>query len=269
MESRPTIFLSGVSHEFGSFRDAVETEIQKKGCFAENHPGFPPDYSTVEEMLRRKLHDADAVIHVVGFPFGAEPNQRPVDVPRRSYTQMEFDIAREMQEPVYVFLSTGTNVRQDPKPEEKPDDAEAAALQLAHRETVQKTNCLYYFFQDKSELCALVAEIPPAAAAGFRADISRIINYAPEKLIGREDKLKLLNDAWMEVRRAETSRTHVLAFVALGGEGKTSLVAKWEAEQAHQGWPGCDAVFAWSFHSQRALEQMTASSDLSLKEALR
>ena len=36
MKSRTTIFLSGVSHELGSFRDAVETEIQKKGCFPEN-----------------------------------------------------------------------------------------------------------------------------------------------------------------------------------------------------------------------------------------
>ena len=32
----------------------------------ENPPGFPPDYRTVDEMLRRKLHDADAVIHIVG-----------------------------------------------------------------------------------------------------------------------------------------------------------------------------------------------------------
>src|SRR6266550_521305 len=100
MKTRPTIFLSGVSHEFGTFRDAVENEIQKKGCFAENQSSFAPDYRTVEEMLRRKLIDADAVIHIVGFRFGAEPNQHPSDVPRGSYTQMEFDIARELQKPV-------------------------------------------------------------------------------------------------------------------------------------------------------------------------
>src|SRR5689334_21955397 len=111
MKARPTIFLSGVSHEFGTFRDAVETEIQMKGCFAENQPGFPPDYHTVEEMLRRKLNDADAVIHIAGFRFGAEPNERPATAPRRSYTQMEYDIAREMEKPVYVFLSANADVR--------------------------------------------------------------------------------------------------------------------------------------------------------------
>jgi len=44
MKARPTVFLSGVSDEFRSFRDAVENEIEMKGCFAENQPGFPPGY---------------------------------------------------------------------------------------------------------------------------------------------------------------------------------------------------------------------------------
>lgn len=189
MKSRPTIFLSGVSHEFGSFRDAVENEIEMKGCFAENQPGFPPDYRTVEEMLRRKLHDADAVIHIVGFRLGAEPNERPADKPRRSYTQMEFDIAREMEKPVYVFLSTDASVRDAPKQNEQREAADATALQLAHRDATQKTNHLYYFFKDKAELCRLVAEIPPVQSAGFQADISRIIRYAPTELIGRDDEL--------------------------------------------------------------------------------
>ncbi|MCI0541729.1 MAG: hypothetical protein L0Z50_41560, partial [Verrucomicrobiales bacterium] len=51
-------------------------------------------------------------------------------------------------------------------------------------------------------------------------------------------------------------------------EGKTSLVAKWAAELAHQDWPGCDAVFAWSFYSQGTREQTAASSDAFLAEAL-
>ncbi len=268
MKSRPTIFLSGGSSEFGSFRDAVENEIEMKGCFAENQPGFPPDYHTVEEMLRRKLHDADAVVHIVGFRFGAEPNQRPTGIPRRSYTQMEFDIAREMEKPVFVFLSKDASIRQPPDPQEKPEDADATALQLAHREAVTKTNHLYYFFKDRAELCKLVAEIPIVAAAGFRADISRIVKYAPAELIGREAETKLLDDAWLKVRRAESPRPHILTFVALGGEGKTSLVAKWAAELAAQDWPGCDAAFAWSFYSQGTREQLAASSDLFLKESL-
>ena len=37
---------------------------------------------------------------------------------------------------------------------------------------------------------------------------------------------------------------------------------------AAQDWPGCDAAFAWSFYSQGTREQVAASSDLFLKEAL-
>ncbi len=99
-------------------------------------------------------------------------------------------------------------------------------------------------------------------------DISRIVKYAPAELIGREDETKLLNDAWEKVVCIGKGRPHVLTFVAFGGEGKTSLVAKWAAELAHQDWPGCDAAFAWSFYSQGTREQVAASSDLFLKEAL-
>src|SRR5215216_6335310 len=123
MKLRPTIVLSGVSSEFGSFRDAVEVEIQKKGCFAENQSSFGVDYRTVEEMLRRKLQDADAVIHIVGFRYGAEPKDRPAGKPRRSYTQMEYDIARELEKPIYVFLSSDAAVRDTPSADEQPEDA--------------------------------------------------------------------------------------------------------------------------------------------------
>ena len=152
MKARPTIFLSGVTHELCSFRDAVKIEIEMKGCFGESQPGFPPDWRTVEEMLRRKLQDSDAVIHIVGFRYGAEPNQRPADKPRRSYTQMEFDIAREMQKPVYVFLSADAALRDPANPDEKDETPETVQLQVAHRDAVQRTNHLYYFFKDKAEL---------------------------------------------------------------------------------------------------------------------
>jgi tetratricopeptide (TPR) repeat protein len=268
MKPRPTIFLSGVSSEFASFREAVEVEIQKKGCFVENQSSFATDYRTVEAMLRQKLSEADAVIHIVGFRYGAEPKQRPAEAPRRSYTQMEFDIAREFDKPVYVCLSENAGVRDAANPDETPEDAELSTLQAAHRDAVRASDHLYYGFKDKEELCRLAAAISTVAAVDFRADLSRIDKYAPAELIGRENELALLDDAWLKVRRAETPRTHVITFVALGGEGKTSLVAKWVAELANDGWPGCDAAFAWSFYSQGTREQFAASSDLFLKEAI-
>jgi hypothetical protein len=141
---------------------------------------------------------------------------------------MEFDIAREMSKPVYVFLSNDASLRDPPKPDEAPEEApdeapehaDLVALQLAHRQAVQGTNHLYYFFKDKAELCTLAAEIPPVQAAGRMVDISRIIRYAPSELVGRDDEMQSLDQAWLKVRRAEGPRPRILTFVALGGEGE-------------------------------------------------
>jgi hypothetical protein len=84
-------------------------------------------------------------------------------------------------------------------------------------------------------------ELEPEEEPIFAADISRIIKYAPAELIGRDAETRLLDEAWAKAQNNETKRPHVLTFVALGGEGKTSLVAKWAADLAYQNWPGCDA----------------------------
>ena len=110
---------------------------------------------------------------------------------------------------------------------------------------------------------------PTEARSQTGHDLSRIQRYTPADLIGRDDELAGLDEAWDKVRRAETPRPHVLTYVALGGEGKTSLIAHWAAQLASHGWPGCDAAFAWSFYSQGTRDQGDASADVFLAEALR
>jgi tetratricopeptide (TPR) repeat protein len=101
-----------------------------------------------------------------------------------------------------------------------------------------------------------------------RVDISRIARYAPSRLIGREAELGLLADVWAKMGRDELPRPRVISLVAPDGEGKTSLVAKWAAGLAAANWPGCEAAFAWSFHRQGTSDQIEASSDWFVKEAL-
>jgi tetratricopeptide (TPR) repeat protein len=118
--------------------------------------------------------------------------------------------------------------------------------------------------------------VAASSATAIPTDVSRILKYAPAELIGREHELNLLTAAWKGDLQGLAAypvvsikhRLKVLSFIALGGEGKTSLVAKWAAELAGQGWPGCDAAFAWSFYIQGTKDQTAASSDLFLKEAL-
>jgi hypothetical protein len=99
-------------------------------------------------------------------------------------------------------------------------------------------------------------------------DISRIVKYAPPKLIGREQETALLDKTLAQMKRGTKVRPRVLTFVALGGEGKTSLVAKWVDGLDQKDWPGCEAAFAWSFYSQGSREQVAVSSDLFLAKAL-
>jgi hypothetical protein len=100
-------------------------------------------------------------------------------------------------------------------------------------------------------------------------DISRITRYAPKKLIGREAETALLNKTLGQMTRGTRSRPRVLTFVALGGEGKTSLVTDWVVKLTGKRNSGCDSVFAWSFYSQGSREQVAVSSDLFLAEAIK
>jgi hypothetical protein len=100
-------------------------------------------------------------------------------------------------------------------------------------------------------------------------DISRIDRYAPTQLIGREVETKLIEDAWAKALAGEASRPRVMTFVALGGEGKTALVARWAVGMAEKGWPDAEAAFGWSFYSQGSSEHQASSSDLFLAEALK
>ena len=100
-------------------------------------------------------------------------------------------------------------------------------------------------------------------------DISRIDRYAPTQLIGREAETKLIEDAWAKAVAGEAQRPRVMAFVALGGEGKTALVSKWAVGMAEKGWLDAEAAFGWSFYSQGSSEQQASSSDLFLAEALK
>jgi tetratricopeptide (TPR) repeat protein len=77
-----------------------------------------------------------------------------------------------------------------------------------------------------------------------------------------------LTAAWEAATEGRRKKPNVLTFVALGGEGKTSLVARWAVDLEVKHWPECEAAFAWSFYSQGTREQIAASSDLFLKESL-
>lgn len=137
MDSRPPtptrrteVFISAASADLKASRAIVKQAVDTIGCHGVYQEEFPPDYRRVDEMLRSHITNCDAVIHIAGVCYGSEPRDRPADKARRSYTQMEYDIAQELGRPLYVFVCTEAYPYDAHSPE--PDDV--AALQQAHRE---------------------------------------------------------------------------------------------------------------------------------------
>jgi tetratricopeptide (TPR) repeat protein len=129
------VFISAVTRELGSVRKLVKKGLEDNDYHAVEQDNFPPDYRDLKDKLRERINSCDAVVHIPGHCYGAEPEQRPADAPRRSYTQLEYDTAVELGKPVYVFL-TGADFPADPHELEPPELQE---LQKAHRQRLTST----------------------------------------------------------------------------------------------------------------------------------
>lgn len=114
------VFISAVTKELGTVRKLVEAGLKANGYHAVEQSDFTLSYRDLKDKLRERISTCDAVVHVAGQCFGFEPNERPDDAERRSYTQLEYDLARELGKPVYVFV-TGAGFPVDPH-ESEPDD---------------------------------------------------------------------------------------------------------------------------------------------------
>ncbi|MEO5916003.1 MAG: tetratricopeptide repeat protein [Luteolibacter sp.] len=135
----PKIFISATSGDLRSIRQIVKEALLTINCHPVEQTNFEPDARTVENMLRGKIGDCQALIHICGIRYGAEPDiaTLPPGTPRRSYTQLEYHIGRQLQEQrgddhfrVYTFICL-----EDFPYDEAPDaeQQEKRDLQKAHR----------------------------------------------------------------------------------------------------------------------------------------
>ena len=132
------VFVSATTADLGSVRKTVIEALNKLGCLPEEQTLFEPDYRSIEVLLRHKISECDAVLHFVGERYGAEPNPNsiPDNTPRRSYTQMEYDIAKRLKKKVFVFLCTAGF----PYDECDPEDIEKQTLQKTYRDSLRQKN---------------------------------------------------------------------------------------------------------------------------------
>src|SRR5262249_15834034 len=136
----PRVFISATSKDLGTVREEVKQALLTMDCMPVEQRNFPPDYRSVKEMIEHKIGLCDAVIHIVGQRYGAEPDSAslPENAPRRSYTQMEADVTRQLDKRLYLFVCQ-EGFPYDEAPVEK---RELQALQRAYRDEISRTETL-------------------------------------------------------------------------------------------------------------------------------
>ncbi|MEO6004370.1 MAG: DUF4062 domain-containing protein [Opitutus sp.] len=152
---RPEVFISATSRDLRSCRQLIKEALLTLNCVPVEQSNFPPDHRTVREMLRTRIAGCDAVLHVAGEVYGYEPQERAPNEPRRSFTQLEYDIARELRKPVYVFVCAADF----PYDEHTPEDAEKQELQKAHRTRLSSSETLRYDVHTRDDLSLRVREL--------------------------------------------------------------------------------------------------------------
>ena len=105
MPTKKRIFISATTRDLGSYRKLAAESLRKRGYDVDDQAIFNLTYHQIGEMLKHRIEQCDAVVCLIGFVYGGEPSNRPPDQPRRSYTQWEYFLARELKKPVYLLLA--------------------------------------------------------------------------------------------------------------------------------------------------------------------
>ncbi len=147
--SSPRIFVSATSGDLRSARQVVKEALLTINCHPVEQTNFQPDFRTVGQMLREKIQGCQALVHLAGMRYGAEPDPKtlPEGMTRRSYTQMEYDIAKELGLRVYTFVVPegfpyDVPVDGDGQPM-GPEDETKATLQRQHRQNLLNGEHIY------------------------------------------------------------------------------------------------------------------------------
>jgi formylglycine-generating enzyme required for sulfatase activity len=143
------VFVSSTSADLAPYREIARKVLTRDDCLPVEQTDFTAAFKTVPEILREKIETCDAIIHIVGECYGQEPAIRTD--PRRSFTQLEHEIARELKLPIIRFICTS----EFPYNPHSPESPEKQALQAAYRKYLQDgegNDFAHTWVKDREEL---------------------------------------------------------------------------------------------------------------------
>ena len=198
MATRPEVFISAASKDLKSCRQIVRDALLTLGCVPVVQDHFPPGAGEVRAMLRERIAGCHAVIHLAGECYGFEPQERAPNEPHRSYTQLEYDIARELKKPLYTFLCAPDF----PYDAHAPEPEELRLLQEQHRAALAAGDNLYVPLKDTTELNLRVRELQTRVET-LSKDLQKTRSWLGRGVAVALVALALIGTAlWFQHRRA-------------------------------------------------------------------
>ncbi len=236
----PTVFVSATSRDLKSYRAVVAEWARSRGYEPIVQDEFPvqSDYGTILQMLRERLDPCDAVIHLAGLFYGFGPINRPAGEARRSYTQLEYELAKVHRRQVFRFIA---------RPDYEPDNPiqqseEEAELQHHHRRrlmygneawsaTSRTTgNELYYEFSNPAELRRLLDSIQIKATLAKPQNLPVVGSLFK----GRDEFIAQLRSVLVSKPTHPAAVTAKQAIHGLGGVGKTRVAVEYARRYSHE-----------------------------------
>ncbi|MFN0054409.1 MAG: tetratricopeptide repeat protein [Planctomycetales bacterium] len=153
--NRPRLFLSAVTSELCTSREAVAATLAVLGYDVVVEDQFPTGYGELWQWLREQIDSCEGLVQLVGKAYGTERPQSDPDHGRVSYTQAEFDYARSKGKRTWVFI-VGDGCTRDmplgqldlPGEPSHPDpagyQAERRKLQEAYVARIRQQNHLWH-----------------------------------------------------------------------------------------------------------------------------
>jgi tetratricopeptide (TPR) repeat protein len=225
------VFLSAVTSEFGAARNEIASDLAARGLTVKVQRDFRQEATTETtlEKLDHYIRQCDALVHVAGKRSGAFPGEDeakpflhvlPAGVPRASYTQFEFYLARHYGRTYYVYIANDDFAPDKPKPSTDDDDATLQAQHVARLEKLDRD-----YFSNADQLCRLA----------LKPDWPNLAKHRPKNLPfaslgslfkGREQALDKLHKA-LEAEAGGATAIVGRALHGLGGIGKTRLAIEY------------------------------------------
>lgn len=142
MLPKPNIYISATPEDLAHCRAICRDVLLQLDCTPVVPPSaLPESAAAARKQLRKLIAGCDTVIHIVGKCHGAEPSAPDASEARRSYRQMEHDIADELRKRVILFVCDKNFDYQDAASAAEP--ADIALLQQRYRDEVLAGKKIY------------------------------------------------------------------------------------------------------------------------------